>query len=80
MINEAVLIDELKDEETMNSRREWSYVKLNKVIVWHVYKVCEVGNLLTLGCVRCCCAVCFFVYDHMLLHLVVVGGRYCGGW
>ena len=33
MINEAVYIDELKDEETMNSRREWSYVKLNKVVV-----------------------------------------------
>ena len=33
MINEAVLIDELKDEETINSRRECSYVKLNKVIV-----------------------------------------------
>ena len=32
MINEAVLIDELKDEETIN-RRECSYVKLNKVIV-----------------------------------------------
>ena len=31
MIHEAVLIDELKEGETMNSRREWSYVKLNKV-------------------------------------------------
>ena len=33
MISEAVYIDELKDEETMNSRREWSYTKLNKVVV-----------------------------------------------
>ena len=33
MINEAVLIDELKDDETINSRRQCSYVKLNKVIV-----------------------------------------------
>ena len=33
MIHEAVLIDELEDDETMNSRREWSYVKLNKVRV-----------------------------------------------
>ena len=33
MIHEAVLIDELEDGETMNSRREWSYVKLNKVRV-----------------------------------------------
>ena len=33
MITEAVMIDELKDEETMNSRREWSFVKLNKVVV-----------------------------------------------
>ena len=33
MIHEAVLIDELEDGETMNSRREWSYTKLNKVCV-----------------------------------------------
>ena len=33
MISEAVYIDELKDSETMNSKREWSYAKLNKVIV-----------------------------------------------
>ena len=33
MITEAVYIDELKDSETMNSRREWSYTKLNKVVV-----------------------------------------------
>ena len=33
LIHEAVLIDELKDDETMNSKREWSFVKLNKVVV-----------------------------------------------
>ena len=33
MIHEAVYIDELDDDETMNSMREWSYVKLNKVVV-----------------------------------------------
>ena len=33
MISEAVYIDELKDSETMNSKREWSYTKLNKVVV-----------------------------------------------
>ena len=30
-ITEAVLIDELTTEETMNGKKEWSYVKLNKV-------------------------------------------------
>ena len=33
LIHEAVLIDELKEDETMNSKREWSFVKLNKVVV-----------------------------------------------
>ena len=31
MISEAVHIDQLTDEETMNSRQEWSYLTLNKV-------------------------------------------------
>ena len=31
MISEAVHIGQLTDEETMNSRREWSYLTLNKV-------------------------------------------------
>ena len=33
MITEAVLIDQLKEEETMNSKQEWTYIKLNKVQV-----------------------------------------------
>ena len=28
MISEAVLIDELNDNETLNSKTEWNYVKL----------------------------------------------------
>ena len=31
LISEAVLIEELASEETMNSKLEWSYAKLNKV-------------------------------------------------
>ena len=31
LITEAVMIEELKDNEVMNSRREWSYTCLNKV-------------------------------------------------
>jgi hypothetical protein len=30
-ISEAVLIDELTDEQTMNSKNEWSYIRLSKV-------------------------------------------------
>jgi hypothetical protein len=30
-ISEAVYIDELSDDKTMNSKREWTYIKLNKV-------------------------------------------------
>ena len=30
-ISEAVLIDELSAEETMNAKNEWTYVKLNKL-------------------------------------------------
>ena len=33
MISESVMIDALREDETMNSRREWSYAKLNKVIL-----------------------------------------------
>jgi hypothetical protein len=33
MITEAVYIDELKDDETMNSKHEWSFTKLDKVQV-----------------------------------------------
>ena len=33
MITESVMIDQLKESETMNSKREWTYVKLNKVHV-----------------------------------------------
>ena len=33
MITEAVAIEELKDDETMNSKREWTYTKLNKLQV-----------------------------------------------
>ena len=33
MISESVVIENLKDSETMNSKREWTYVKLNKVHV-----------------------------------------------
>ena len=35
-ITEAVLIDELSSEETMNGKSEWSYMKLNKLSV-HQY-------------------------------------------
>ena len=31
LISEAVLIEELASDETMNSKLEWSYAKLNKV-------------------------------------------------
>ena len=31
MITEAVLIEELDEEETMNSRKEWTYTRLDKV-------------------------------------------------
>ena len=31
MVTESVMIDDLSESETMNSRREWTYVKLNKV-------------------------------------------------
>ena len=30
-ITEAVLIDELTAEETMNAKNEWTYIKLNKI-------------------------------------------------
>ena len=33
MITEAVMIEQLGDRETMNSKREWTYTKLNKVRV-----------------------------------------------
>ena len=33
MITEAVLIDELSDQETMNAKTEWTYVKLPKAII-----------------------------------------------
>jgi uncharacterized protein YktA (UPF0223 family) len=32
-ITEAVLIDELSSEETMNGKNEWTYIKLNKISV-----------------------------------------------
>ena len=28
---EAVLIDELSDDQTMNNEKEWTYTKLNKL-------------------------------------------------
>ena len=31
LITEAVMIDELKDDETMNSKREWTFTNLNKI-------------------------------------------------
>ena len=33
MITEAVMIEKLSEEEAMNSKREWTYTKLNKVQV-----------------------------------------------
>ena len=30
-IAEAVLIDELTEEETMNSKNEWNYINLKKI-------------------------------------------------
>ena len=33
LITESVLIDELKDEDVLNSKSEWSYVRLPKVLV-----------------------------------------------
>ena len=33
MITESVLIEQLRADETMNSKKEWSYAKLNKVHV-----------------------------------------------
>ena len=30
-ITEAVLIDELTAEETMNAKNEWTYIKRNKI-------------------------------------------------
>ena len=32
-ISEAVLIDELSANETMNGKNEWTYIKLNKIAV-----------------------------------------------
>ena len=32
-ITEAVLIDELTSEDTMNAKNEWTYVKLNKLSI-----------------------------------------------
>ena len=31
MIAESVKIDQLKDSETMNSRHEWTFVRLSKI-------------------------------------------------
>ena len=31
MITEAVMIEQLKENETMNSKQEWTYTKLNKI-------------------------------------------------
>ena len=33
MISEAVMIEQLRNNETMNSKREWTFTKLNKVFV-----------------------------------------------
>ena len=33
MITEAVMIDELPDENSLNSKSEWTYVKLPRVAV-----------------------------------------------
>ena len=33
LITEAVVINELGDDETLNSRKEWSYVKLPRVAI-----------------------------------------------
>ena len=33
MITEAVYINELKEEETMNSKQEWTFIELNKLRV-----------------------------------------------
>ena len=33
MISESVMIEQLRDDETMNGKQEWTYVKLNKVQV-----------------------------------------------
>ena len=33
MITEAVYIDELSDEETLNLKNEWSYIKLPKAVI-----------------------------------------------
>ena len=35
-IAEAVLIDELTEEETMNSKSEWNYINLKKIILIYV--------------------------------------------
>ena len=34
MITESVMIEQLGENETMNSKQEWTYVKLNKVCIW----------------------------------------------
>ena len=44
LITEAVLIGELKDNEVMNSRREWSYACLNKVQKKHLASLCQVSS------------------------------------
>ena len=31
LITESIMIDSLKEDETMNSKREWTYADLNKV-------------------------------------------------
>ena len=31
MITEAVMIEQLDDSETMNSKREWTFTKLDKI-------------------------------------------------
>ena len=33
MITEAVLIDGMMDDKTMNNKREWTYVILNKIAI-----------------------------------------------
>ena len=33
MISESVMIEQLTEDETMNGKQEWTYVKLNKVQV-----------------------------------------------
>ena len=48
MITEAVKIGELKDDESMNSKKEWTYIALDKI---RSKRYCNVYMLLFVFCI-----------------------------